>query len=313
MQPKFKFEQDKKQRQNLYASDYGKLEIDILLELAGIPHTNPPEWNDTLKWSAGKAIEEQMMKILKQNGVVALDYDQDNLPSTAITRCGAPITMRFDAQAGADITISSIDMGLGSTIEIKKGEPIEIKSVNNKNVQDITDYKNGFPRESYVGQLATYMDALEMKRGHLFVSTIDGLHTFWFVCELMEGPDLPSKRMYKCGNATIDLDKHYENLGKIWAKHLENGAWINKPNWFEETYKLPLDKIDWTKVTKTNIGEARNNRKVVGSEDSWKILYSPYRELILRMQGITFRGYTAEEVEIIKKATAGYSTAKKEE
>lgn len=339
-QPKFSFEQDKKERVNFYASDYGKSETDILLEFMKVEPTNSPEWNDSLKWAAGSAIEAQMLKILKKNGVVSEDYDQDNIPSLKIERKGVTISMRMDAIVGKDTKIKAriADKLELQELELRAGEPIEIKSVNNKNYQDVLDYQGGYPRESYVGQLATYLDALGKDRGHLFVSTIDGLSYFWFVCEKI------GEGKYKCANTEVDLNVSYERFAKIWekveafrkvqqalesAKMLQSivGSEFNisdevakktlelskksEPNWFEETYKIPVEQIDFTKLSNTQISDARTNKKVIGSENSWKIMYSPFRDLILEKQGVKERGYTEQELEIIKTKTAGYSSKKK--
>jgi len=285
-------------------SDSGKLECDIWCNLMGIEPTNPTKWNDTLRMEAGKAIELQMIKVLKENGVIAEDYDQDKLPTTEVEREGIKIRMRFDAQCKQSILkVEDSLMPNTSELIINEGEPLEVKSVNNKNSFDIQDYIEGKPRESYVMQLAMYCDALGKDRGHLFVSTIDGLSYFWFTCNKV------SEGIYKCGNVEVNITNEYKRFAKIWQKFVNK----EEPDWFEEKYRLPISEIDWTKISISKIGEARNNRRVIGSEGQYKILYSNYTNLILEKQGIKERGYSEQEIEAIKVATAGFSSKKKKE
>lgn len=301
MKPIFKYDDENRERTRFRASDADKLAIDILLEFQGVPRTNPPQWFDTLKFGAGKGVELQMLKVLKQNGIVREDYDQDSEERTVIQREGVDIAMMFDA-VGQQSVIKAGELLLPNTTEIvvNEGEVIEIKSINNKNSFDINDYANGKPRENYVKQLSIYMDALGKDRGHLFASAIDGLNYFWFVCEKI------GDGIYKCGEVTVDINAEYKRFAEIWKRR-------NTPieNWFEECgrYKIPPEEVDWKKVSKTAIGEARNNRKVIGDEGQWKIMYSPFRDLILAGQGIDKRGYTDEELAKVNALTAGYTSA----
>jgi len=294
----YKETEEHKAKETLYPTDNSKLEADILLELRGVQPTNPSKWNDTLRQEAGKAVEMQMIKVLKQNGVIDELYDQDNLPSTKIERMGVPISMRFDAQAKeSTLKLDSTIFPQGQEIKITKGEPIEIKTINNNNSFDIQKYIEGMPRESYITQIAIYMDALNKDIGHLFASTIDGLNYFWFQVKHI------GNLIFQADKITIDLNKVYERYAKIWKKYKENV----EPDWFEEIYKLPVEQVNWTSLSSTKITEARNNRRVIGSENSWKINYSPYRDLILEKQGINQKGYTESEILKIKELTKGFS------
>lgn len=302
MIPQLKLKTENRAKTACSPSDCGKLEADIWCSLMGIEPTNPIKWNDTLRLEAGKAIELQMIKVLKENGVIAEDYDQDKIPTTEVEREGIKIRMKFDAQAKQSILkVEDSLMPNTSELIINEGEPIEIKSVNNKNSFDIQDYIEGKPRESYVMQLAMYCDALNQSRGHLFVSTIDGLSYFWFTCNKV------SDGVYKCGNVEVNITNEYKRFASIWKKFIDKV----EPNWTEELYRLPIAEIDWTKLSVSKIGEARNNRKVIGTEGQYKLLYSNYTDLILEKQGITKRGYSEEELEIIKNATKGFSAKKK--
>ena len=273
-----KHKTEQREKTAFYASDVFKPILDLYFSFKGTEPTNPPDWYETLKWGAGKGVEEAMLKVLKDSGVVPEDYDQKEHGRIEIEREGIRINGYIDAKT-------------------KDGLPIEIKSINNKNQFDIQKYEEGYPRENYVGQLAVYMDALGVSRGYLFVSSIDGLNRFLFECNKI------GERKYKCKNTEVDLDKEYKRWSKLYNGNIDKSI-VPKPT--EYIYKVPIDEIDWGKVSKTDISKARNGQKVIGGKDSWRITYSPWKDLILQMQGVAV-GYTAEEIEKIKSLTKGYS------
>lgn len=298
MIPILKFNQEKRQRKNFHPTDSEKLEADIWCELKGIEPTNPPVWTDSLKWSAGKGVEEAMTKILKDNGNISTEYNQDIQESTKIEREGVVISMKFDALTKeSELKCDDNVLPQGKTLKLKDGEPLEIKSINNKNFFDIQKYIDNNPKSSYVMQLSMYLDALKQETGYLFVASIDGLNAFLFECKKIEAG------IYQCGNTKVDIGAEYKRFAEINRKFLAG----EEPNWFEEIYKIPVEEIDWSKVSKGDISKARNNQKVIGSEGKWKLDYSPFKDFILEKQGIKDRGYTEEEIEKIKLATKGYS------
>lgn len=306
MKPILEFKEEKRDKNNIYASDYGKLGIDIILSLRKVEKTNVKKWNDTLRLEAGKAIELQMVKILKDNQIIDKDYSQEDLPSTVIEREGVTISMKFDAvvkKGGATLFVDDNILPKGETLALVEGEPIEVKSINNKNSFDIQSYIENKPRESYVGQLAIYMDALGKERGNLFVSSIDGLHYFWFVC-VHKGD-----KVYQCGDVVIDLKKEYARFKELNDVAFSQNE-IPEKYWNEEIYKIPIEQIDWTQYSVSKIGDARNNKCVIGSENKWKIDYSEYKNLILEHQKVGL-GYSDEELEIIREKTKGFSSKKK--
>jgi hypothetical protein len=304
MKPTFNYNHVYRARTGFHSSDFGRLEADIMLDLQGVKPTNPMKWNDTLRLGAGKGVELAMINILKENLIVAPTFNQDECPAIVREKDGIVITSHLDAEVKAGeqikLTMEGLTLPQSEVILLNPGEPIEIKSINNKNSVDIQKYISNKPRETYVGQLADYMEAKQMARGHLFVASVDGLHVFWFVCEKV------SEGVYKCGETQVDLGAEHKRWAGIWARKEE------EPNWFEETYKLPLEEIDWTKLSTSKIGDVRNGRFVVGSEGKWRIDYSPYKDLIIQKQGVV-PGYSDEDLEIIRTKTAGYSSKKGKE
>lgn len=278
MLDKLTYSNERKEKKAFYASDVGKPLLDLYFSFLGTEQSNPPKWYETLKWGAGKGVEEAMLKVLKQNGIVDESYDQEKDGRIEIEREGVSIHGYIDAK-------------------MKDGTPIEIKSINNANIFDVRNYENGNPRENYVGQLATYMDALGVDRGFLFVSSVDGLNRFWLECNRVEG------LTFKCGNVVVDLAKEYKRYAELYNNHIVKEV---MPDIWEYRYKIPVDEVDWTKQSVANISKARNGHKVLGD---YQIQYSPYKNLIVQLQGETL-GYTPEELEKIKVKTKGFSSRK---
>jgi len=264
------YKQEVKKKDAFYASDVQRPAFELWHQLAGTPITNQMNWYDTLKMGAGNGVESSMLKVLKDSGIVAEDYDQHVQGKVNFERDGLTIHGRIDALT-------------------KDGLPIEIKSINNKNQWDIKAYETGYPRENYVGQLAVYMDALGVDIGHLFVATVDGLGRFWFECR-REGD------VFSCGNVKFNLAKEYDR----WREILK----LDKPDVFEYRYKIPVDEIDWSKVSADKISKARNNKAVIGD---YQVTYSRFKDLWIKSQGVE-QGYTAEEILKIRKLTNNYTS-----
>ncbi len=271
----FKLKQEKREKKAFYASDVLKPVLDLYFSFKGVEPTNPMEWYSTLRFGAGNGVEASMLKILKDSGFVNEDYDQKVHGRIEIEREGIKINGYIDA-----IT--------------KDGLPIEIKSINNKNQFDIAKYEDGKPRQNYVGQLAIYMDALNVDSGYLFVASIDGLNYFLFECKKI------GERKYKCKDTEVDLDIEYKKWSNLFKEYVEKDI---VPPATEYIYKHDVNKIDWSKVSKSAISKARNGHAVVGD---FQIAYSPYKDKIIELQGSQL-GYSEDEIKIIKEKTAGYS------
>ena len=286
---KLEYKEKDRLKQAFYCSDFGKLDLDLYFSFTDEPKTNPPKWNDTLKWGAGKGVEMAMLDILKSNGIVAQDYVQETHGRVEMQREGVQINGYMDAMTTGD---KVAEFGL------EAGCPIEIKSINNANKYDIAKYETENPRENYVGQLATYMDFLGKNRGYLFVASIDGLHTFFFEClKVKDG-------VYRCGNVQVDIGQEYKRFSDIMDK-------VNKrtPPECKIRYKIPVEQIDWKSVSTTDIAKARKGQKVIGDKDSWVIGYSSWKDKIIEMQCAKV-GYDEREIDYILSATKGYTSKK---
>ncbi len=270
------WKEEVKPKKYFHASDFQKPIYELWLKFKGTPPTNPTTWQDRLKFGAGKGVETSMLDTLKQNGIVNEDYNQEEHGGFKMERNGITISGYMDAVS-------------------KDGFPIEIKSINNKNEWDIKKYSEGIPRESYVGQLAIYMDNLGVDTGYLFVASIDGLNTFWLECKKI------SDGKYQCGQVIVDLNEEYRKWAKLYNEYILTDK---EPSVWQYVYKKDVDKIDWKTISAGDISKARNGKKVIGD---WQVIYSQYADLIIEKQGQT-RGYSLEELERINELTKGYTT-----
>lgn len=275
---KFTYTQPFKEKTRFHASDYNKAILDLYFKFKGIPETNPTTWNQVLRFGAGKGVEIEALNILKQNGLVSNDYDQQVHGGFKMNRENIEISGYMDA------------------IHVN-GCPIEIKSINTKNSYDVLRYKNNTPRDNYVGQLAIYMDYLQKDLGYLFVISMDGLDTFWMECKKI------GEGLYQCGTVTVDINKEYKKWAKLYHEYVLKDK---EPPLNQYHYKYDIEKIDWDNTSNSDITKARNGHKVLGD---WEILYSPYKDLIVEKQGQKL-GYSLDELKRIKELTTGYSTRK---
>lgn len=271
-----------RRRVNFYASDFGRSDLDIYFSFTNEPKTNAAEWFQTLKWGAGLGVEEKLLRILKDSGYVPEEYDQKKHGRILIEREGVSIAGYIDAATTLDET----------------GIPIEIKSINNKNSVDIRKYATGYPRESYVGQLAVYMDARNVNMGYLFVASVDGLSYFLFkATRLKDG-------RVKCGKVTVNPADFYKRVSKLKKDHID----LKKmPDVNQYLYKYPVDTLNWKEVPVASIAKARQNKKVIGD---FQIVFSDWKDKIIKLQK-TKKGYSNAELKIILEKTKGYSTWKK--
>lgn len=259
-----------KEKGAFYCSDFGKNPLDLYFKLKNFTETEPTEWYNYVRFGAGKGAEIELLKLLKDNGVVAEDYVQEEYGRVDFVREGVEIHGYIDAIANGEYAES---------FGIEKGSPIEIKTINNKNFYDIARYQEGKPRENYVGQLAIYMDFMGKEVGYLFVVALDGLSRFLLKCEKIgEGE-------YKCGNTVVNVFDEYKRWADVQKNVLDNEV----PEW-SVRYKIPLEEIDWASLDTATIKKALLGT-VIGDPDKWQIDYSPYKTKILETRGETI-GYT---------------------
>lgn len=282
--PNFKTIREVKEKTAFYCSDCLKPNIDLYFSMTNEPVTNPMEWTSTLRMGAGKGVEMEMLKVLKDSDVVEKNYIQEE---------HGRVDFKYK-----DITVHGYMDAL-----TKSGKPIEIKSINNKNFIDIKSYKDGKPRENYVGQLSLYQHFLGVDTGYLFVSTVDGLEWFW-----LENKKIGDMK-YQCENVVFDLGAELERWNKLYT---ENIVPKKLPDIWENVYKIPIEELDLSKYPKTNLKDASAGKKVLGSGDKWKIEYSSWKNRIIELQGSGV-GYSSEELSALKEKIKKYAEILQEE
>lgn len=275
---------ERKVKDSYWASEAEKSLFDLYHSWIGTTPTNPMSAETLVVFNAGKMMELSLIENLQKMGLLKR-FEGDEQLHFRIERQGIPISGYTD--------------GI-----FENGDPIEIKSFYGD--YQSKELKAGKPRTSYLKQLAIYLDALG--------------RTFGTLCYLDRGTgeiyefgllrDSVNTLEFRCGSIEFDLNDTYKRWAKLYTENIvpkiepdanENGL-----------YKMPIDQIDWSRLSNTDISKARNNQKIIPSDkaNGWKINYSPYMDLILQRQG-TQRGYTDEELKQIKSATTGYSSKTK--
>ncbi len=257
-------------KNSFWATETETPAFDIYHKWIGTEPTNPPSPEKLLMFSAAKMIEQAIVDRLVKSGHVQVLESQQRID--------------FEHK-GFRIT------GYADAIEMN-GDPIEVKTYYG--YEQDKQIKSRQPKASYLKQLAIYIYALNRQRGTLLYMErgYGDLHEF----ELLRTGDTT----FKCESIEFDLADVFERWSNIYYGYIEQ----EKEPPLEFKYKIPVREIDWSKESKSDVMKARNNQRVVGN---WQATYSPYLELWLAKEG-TQRGYTLEEIQYIKSATAGYST-----
>jgi len=260
-------------KKSFWASDSEKDVFDIYHAWIGTTPTNPIGVETQIIFSAGKMMEESLMKKLIDADIAIDEPEQTRIE---IERENVPISGYID--------------GI-----LKDGTPIEIKTYYGDYHE--RDLVAGKPRTSYLKQLAIYMDAQNKNLGKLIYLSRGTGKIFEFELERVEGTK------FKCMSIEFDLEDTY----KKWAKLYKNNILPKIEPIPEFRYKYPLDEIDWKNTPKSQITKARNNYAVIGD---WQAKYSNFKDLLIKKEESSI-GYNDEEIGEIKEMTKGYSTWKK--
>ena len=275
-------EREVHEKKSFWATDCEKPLFDLYHSWVGTDVSNPIEAETQVMFSAGKMMELALVDTLVKAGAIE-DMGEEQI-RVEMEREGVPITGYMDAKMEGE------------------NVPVEIKSFYGD--YQTYDLEKGNPRESYLKQLAVYMDFMGADLGILFYIHRGTGQMFQFYLTRKEGLN------FSCNGVTFDLQDTY----KRWAKlYKENIAPQIEPE-SEYRYKIPVDEIDWYSQTKSNIGKARNGHKVIG-DHPWNIQYSSYKNILVTKEAkkygktlTQYLGYSDEEIEKIKVATKNYTT-----
>lgn len=272
------YSKSRKQKDSFWASQCEAPLFDIYCQWQGIEPTNPMDAEKLVMFSAAKLMEVALINKLQKMGVVKKGDTQEHF------------TMEKEG-----ILVSGYYDGV-----MTDGRPVEIKTMAND--YQARELENGYPKSAYLKQLAIYIQSLDAESGVLvYLDRRDG-KIFEFTLDRL------SDSKFKCLNVEFDINDTY----KRWSKLYHENVLKNKfPDVFEDCgkYKANIETLDWSKVSKSDISKARNGHKVIGTNQAehWKILYSNWKNLWIKMQGST-PGYSQEELARIKELTKGFSS-----
>jgi len=265
-------EQEKKEKTSFWATEAETPVFDLYHKWIGTEVTNEISAEKTMMFNAAKMMELSLVETLDNMGLLKMPEDEQWRIEGE--REGVPVSGYVDAV-------------------FKDGSPLEIKSFYG--YYQIADLKAGKPKESYLKQLAIYMDFMDADKGVLIYIERGTGEMFEFILERVEG------LKFRCNDIEFDLSDTYKRWARLYKNNIIPGV---EPK-SEYRYKIPIEEIDWKTISNADISKARNGRKVIS--DHWSVQYSPYKDLIIEREG-TGLGYTKEELAKIKELTKGYST-----
>lgn len=274
-------ETEERVKTSFWATETETPVFDLYHKWIGTEPTNPIEAEKLMMFKAAKMMELSLIAMLREMDVL----EEDKSFWKNLFKKNNQHRIEFETHG---IKVSGYLDGL-----LKDNMPLEIKSFYGD--YQTKELKSGKPKESYLKQLAIYMFAKNAQKGKLIYIHRGTGEMFEFTL-IRTG-----ETTFKCMSIEFDL----EDIFKRWARLYKNNIVPKVEPKSEFRYKIPVEEIDFTKISKSDISKARNNHKVIG--DSWQVAYSPYKDLIIEREG-TIVGYTNEELEKIKEATQGFTT-----
>lgn len=269
----FRTNNESRERKAFYASDYGKSNLDLYFSWIDEPRTDEIEWRNKLLFGSGNGLEEALKDVLVDSGYLDPDYDQRE-------------------HGRVELYTHNIDINGYIDFILKDGTPLECKSTGS--YYNLKKCGQGDVRDSYVGQLATYMEYLGKEKGYLFIASLDGSTTILKECNKIED------YTYKCGKTTVNLSDEWLRWAKLHQNHIVPEE---LPDIWEYRYKYDIDKIDWKTIPSGKISKARNNREVLGD---YQVHYSDWKSKIIELQDET-EEYKPSEIARIQAYTKGYT------
>jgi hypothetical protein len=257
-------QREKKDKTSFWATDFGKNAFDIYHSWIGTEPTNPFKPETLIMFEVAKKLEMAWVENMAEAGLLKPQKEQLHF---FMEREDVPVTGMLD----------------GIT---KDGYPIEIKSFYGYYQEKSLIAQN--PKSSYCGQLAVYMDYLDVDKGYL-LHICRGTGKIYLFEQTRKGDE------FTCGNTKINLLSEYQRWSKIYKDFIMKTK--EPPSDYQ--YKYPLDEINYTKQTKAAISRAKRNESVLGD---WQVKYSAYKDLIIEREGCG-TGYSAKELETLQQLT----------
>lgn len=278
-----KLKRGEKKKTSFWASETESMAFDIYHKWIGTPATNPMQGETLMMLTMRKMSEEATVALLENAGVLLKRFTNDERVYFEWGPNKVPVSGYPDAGVAID--------GSEAIVEIKtyygQHNDVEVKA--------------GRVRLSYLRQLAIYMYYFKMEHGILLMINQGTGEMTEFDLYQIFSPNPNSPLHFICPDN--DIEFNLEETFKRWDKiYVENILPRVEPA-IEFTYKYDIYKLDWSKISSSDISKARNGHKVLGD---WAVKYSDFKNLIVEKQGTTL-GYTNQEIDYIRKVTEGYS------
>jgi len=315
----------RRKKEHLWATACEANVFDIFHSFMATEVTNPMTPEKAFELGMRTKLEEAVVTIFKQMGIWVQPLPYTNSKEEYIEKPDQQRMemTRFDVPIVGFIDALIVQTEEKDDVVLVKVVPVEIKtSYGSYQKRDLQECR---PKTAYVKQLSQYMDWLqenvdkfipalkemfpdkkcELQRncnlGYLFQVhferdlIVDDIYQFSVVRD---------NNIFTCGEYQFDINESiYKRYKNIWDKYLTTG--IEPVS--EYRYKYPLDEIDWRRLPKSKIANARSNKAVIGD---WQVIYSGFKDLLIEREG-SEPGYTEEELAYIKEQTAGYTTWEK--
>jgi len=272
-----------KEKTSFWASESETMAFDIYHRWMKTEPTNPITEEKLMMLQMRKLTEEAIVENLRRSGLVIESLTNGD-------RC-------YFEWGPHKVPISGYpDLGIKDN---KEKIIVEVKTYYGQNQH--VEIRNGKVKTSYLIQLAIYMYHKKINHGILLMVNQGTGERFEFDLYKV---DNKNPYHYICPDNTIEIN--LEDTFKRWEKiYIENILKKKEPK-IEYQYKYDIEKIDWNNISSSKIAKARNNHAVIGD---WQVLYSDFKDLIIKKQG-TVPGYTPEELKRIRELTSGYSIKK---
>jgi len=284
-------ENEMRERVSFWCGESETPAFDLYHRWKRTPETNPMTPEKKIELGFRKLVELSIVGVFRRMGILVESADKEEhrkLYRVEMIRQGIKVTGYKDAIIKEDL------MNI----------PVEIKTSNG--FYALKELESGTPKSSYLKQLAQYIDFDEAPYGYLFQVHFESAFLikdiYQFKVEVVKQSD--GSKVFRCNKVEFDIWDTYKNWAEIYERYIAPD--IEPP--LEYKYKYDIEKVDWTKLSTSQISAARNGHSVLGD---WQVKYSSYKDLIIEREG-TELGYTDAELKRINEITKGYTSKKKE-
>lgn len=294
-----------KKKTSFWASETEVMAFDIYHRWKGTPPTHPMSEEKMMMLKMRKLTEEAIVQYLRRSGKVI-----DHLTNAE----------RVYFEWGPHKVPVSGYPDLGLLLQEGVGEigvkldPVIVEVKTYYGGMQHSKVRIGQVKTAHLKQLAIYMWHFKIPHGVLLMVNQGTGEMFEFHLYQATDENLPheinprrafnKEYTYTCPDADlmIDLEEVFQRFERIYVENVLKEV-EPAP---EFIYKYDITKINWDDVSADAIRKARSGNSVIGD---WQCKYSDFKGLIAERQG-TSLGYTPDEIERIKKDTAGYSAKK---